>query len=529
MPRPISRMRSHRILSYGSALPVLGALVGIAVFLLRERAIAGLWGFSLDDSWIHAVFARNISTGSGYGFNPGESVSGSTGPFYSLLLAFAYSITGQMVWSGKLIGIISHVAAVILMYRAGSHLKEKIEWLPAMAATMVAVSPPLLWASVSGMEISLYLMLVCWGLERYLAGKDVTATLLWSLGVWVRPDGVFLVALGMLGPTRTLWKRAAMAAAVILPFFAFNAILGGTIFPQTVGAKAHLGIDLRGRTWILFREWAAMWGIPFRVDDQLEHPILLLPFLIAGAVLLARRYPVLGLYAIGLPLVLSLFRENSGSHKRYIIYVIPFGILLALEGVRWMAERAARRRAAAALLAVSLTCLIWQAGIAANKATTHGWNVQNINMMQRELGLTINQETAPDVVVAASDIGAIGYFSGRKVVDLMGLVSKQRSLPENLSRHKPDVLALMVDWFAAYARPDTASRLIVSVDRSKAYMSPASVSHFCAFYDVDSTHKYTAIAVFELKHNTICASDQMIAFVRQTPGDKLPPLYYRRL
>lgn len=503
-----------------ATIPVLAALAGVALFLQREWAIARIWGFSLDDSWIYAVFARNIATGNGYAFNPGEAVSGSTGPLYSFLLALAYGITGEMVWTAKTMGVLFHLVAVLQIYRAARHVDRR-PWFAAVAATFLAVSAPLLWASVSGMEISLNLALLCSGLERYLAGKDVAATLFWSLGVWVRPDGVFLVALSMLGPVRTLWKRAAVAAAVIVPFFAFNAFLGGSIFPQTVAAKTHLGFDFGGRTWELIREWGAIWGVPFRselrmvgaglarVGVQVEHPLLFLPFLILGIALTIRRRPILALYAVGLPIAFSLFRENGGPHKRYILYVIPFGILLAAMGIRWLAERVAPRRAASAFLAVSIACLVWQGSLAVFEATIHGWNVENINMMQRNLGETVKRATSPEAVIAASDIGAIKYFSDRKVVDLMGLVSKPRSLPENLSYYKPDVMIVIVAWFRAYAKRDPAT-------------------NYFAFYDADATHKYTPLAVVELRHNTICAGDQMIAFVRQSPGEPPPPVHFER-
>jgi hypothetical protein len=499
-------LQDPRILA---ALPLLAALIAVGYFLQREWAIAGLWGFSLDDSWIHAVFARNLASENGYSFNPGEPVSGSTGPLYSFLLSLVYSMTGEMVWSAKTIGIACHLVSVAIFYRAAGHLERGEPWMPVVAAGLFAISPPLLWASVSGMEISLYVLFLCWGLERYLAGRDVAATLLWSLGVWVRPDGLLLVALSMLGPVKSLGKRAGVAAAAIVPFFAFNMILGGSIFPQTVAAKSHLGFDLQHRTWLLFREWTAIWGVPFRMNDQLEHPVLLLPFLLIGMVLLIRRRPILALYAIALPLAFSLVRETSGSHKRYILYVVPCGILLALAGIRWLAMRVTPARATASFLAVSLACIVWQSGMAVEMATTHGWNVQNINMMQRLLGVAAEKVAPPGGVIAASDIGAIGYFSHRKVVDLMGLVSRPRSLPENLSVYKPDLLIVIVDWFAPYVRPD-------------------STTHFYAFYDADSTHKYTAMAAIELSHNTICAADQMVAFIRQKPGDAPPPLYTHR-
>lgn len=517
------KRKKPRVPSPGTPLPkgsrrgllapilIVGIILAfIGLFLDREWTIAGLWGFSLDDSWIHAVFARNIVTGQGYAFNPGHPVSGSTGPLYSVLLALVYSVTNDMVWSAKAIGIICQCVSALFIYRAARTLDSRSEAIPVAAALLVGISPSLLWASVSGMEISLYLVFVCAGLERYVAGKDVAATLIWSLGVWVRPDGILLVALSMLGPLRSLWRRAAVAAAAIAPFFLFNWVLGGSIFPQTVGAKARWGIDLTGRTWKLVREWGALWGIPYRVNDELEHPLLLLLLLFVGAAVLWRRRPVMVLYAIGLPLAMSLFRENSASHKRYILYVIPFCVLLAMSGLRWLAARVTPRQAVRAVVAVAAICLVWEAIIASRKATTHGWNVQNINMMQRLLGTTAADLTRPGDVVAASDIGAIGYFSQREVVDVMGLVSPKRTLPDNLSVYKPALLIVIVDWFPSDARRDPASG-------------------YYAFYDADSTSKYTAAVVIELSHNTICAADQMVAFVRQKPGDAPPRVSFRRL
>jgi hypothetical protein len=482
---------------------VLAILSAAALFIAREWRIAGVWGFPLDDSWIHAQIARNIANGQGFSFNPGERVAGSTGPLYTILLALLYRVTGEFVWTAKILGLLCHVASSILI------LLAMLEWDPRgkvkafLAAFLVAWSPPLLWASLSGMEISLYLLLVCAGIYFYSRGKPVLTTLAWALGVWVRPDGLFLVGLGLVLIRKDVLRSAVAAIAVILPFFLFNMAVGGTLFPQTVGAKAHFGFEPVTRTWNLLREWGAIWGIPYRKADEMEHPALLLIGLIAGAWALRRKHPLLAIYAIGLPVALSLFREQSGSGKRYILYVIPFGAILAAHGFEYLSRKLLHTRAIQGLILASVVTMAWQAAYLVHKATVYGWNVQNIDKMQGYLGRLSRFLTKPGDRIATNDIGAIGYLSDRPVIDLMGLVTPLMPLPQALSRYRPELLIIFVDWFKDYAEYDAEHDTF-------------------NFFDADSTHQYTVVAGVELIHNTISAKDQMLLFKRYPRGAPLP-------
>src|SRR5207244_5142763 len=67
-------------------LVVTAALIPLALFIVRERQIAGAAGFPLDDSWIHLHFARNLAAGAGFSYNPGVPIAGSTAPLWTLLL-----------------------------------------------------------------------------------------------------------------------------------------------------------------------------------------------------------------------------------------------------------------------------------------------------------------------------------------------------------------------------------------------------------------------------------------------------------
>ena len=104
------------------------------------------------------------------------------------------------------------------------------------------------------------------------------------------------------------------------------------------------------------------------------------------------------------------------------------------------------------------------------RGIVHGWNVENINDMHRFMAERIRKVASPGDTVAVNDVGAMGYFSGCYIVDLVGLVSPKRPFPENLTHYRPKLLAIFPDWFAAYGVRDPGIDNIV-------------------FYDSDSTYK----------------------------------------
>ncbi len=145
------------------AWPRLGldrwALVAIflagAVWQWRaEWRIAGTSGFPLDDPWIHLQFARNLVSGHGFAFNPGEPSAGSTAPLWTLVLAAALRVGMAPVAAAKLLGLAFGAVAVVLAAAVTERLtRSRLAALVAGAAC--ALSPRITAGSVSGMEIPL--------------------------------------------------------------------------------------------------------------------------------------------------------------------------------------------------------------------------------------------------------------------------------------------------------------------------------------------------------------------------------------
>src|SRR3954470_5460763 len=79
----------------------LAALQGLAPAYLFHQ------GFPLDDSWIHAVYAREFAHSGILAYNPGIAATGETSPLWALLLAVPHMLaatTPTAVLLTKLIG-----------------------------------------------------------------------------------------------------------------------------------------------------------------------------------------------------------------------------------------------------------------------------------------------------------------------------------------------------------------------------------------------------------------------------------------
>jgi hypothetical protein len=478
---------------------VLVTLVGAAWFLAAEHEIARVWGFSLDDSWIYATYAKNLALGKGYAFNPGEHVAGATGPLYVFILALLYLLFHDVVLPAKVLGIICLAASGIVVFRTVRRILPKSAIAPLLAGALVAGSPPLLWGSLSGLEIPEYLLLACIGIYFYVTERWTLAVLSWSLGVWLRPDGLVLAFLGLiLRPRITLKNSIGPAVAfglIVGACLAFNYAVGGWIFPNSVRLVARPGGNILLSQWIMVKQCADLWIGSIGSRPVAMHAVLLLPAFVVGAVLVIQRWPALVAYFVLFPISLAVFRVTGGQYDRYIVHTVPFGVILGMIGFEFATRRAFGRRYAAGLLILGAICLGWQGYSARKVGIAHGWNVQNIEGMQRFIAEGTRKATTPGDTIAVNDVGAIGYFSNCFVVDLVGLVSPKLSFPESLRRYRPKYMIVFPDWFEKFATVDWSTNQIV-------------------FYDADSTYKYSPFLGVRLRKNTISSRNTMYLYER---------------
>ena len=472
------------------AVPAVALALAIGLFLVRTRQLAGELGveaFPLDASWIHMQFARNLAEGRGFSYNPGVPVSGSTAPLWTLALGGAFAVLGSHLVLAKVLGIGATLGTAWLAGRLALMWTDRAA-AALLASGLVALTGPMVWGALSGMEVAVAALLVTAALLLHARGRAGAAGAALGAAALARPEAVLLLPLFWLaGP---LTGRRALAwglpvAGFLAPWIAFNLATTGTPLPATAAAKIEGGLvgylagvreplrtTLLGRPWQFETEWVRwLW----RVDALL--PLLLLPGLwwlgrrVGRAALIPASVLVLHPLAMA---VLAPYRAPSFQEGRYSIHLLPLALVVAIvpltplfffspssslsatreEGrARGWIRGYAGWLAAAALLVGAIAAL-------PSAASRYGWAVQNIEAMQVHLGHWVARNTPPTARIGLNDVGAITYISRREIVDVMGLVTPaiipfrrdgEKGVLRYLEQACPDYLIVFPAWFPTVA------------------------------------------------------------------------------
>jgi hypothetical protein len=182
----------------------------------------------------------------------------------------------------------------------------------------------------------------------------------------------------------------------------------------------------------------------------------------AGVAIMA-RFPlaaVLWLWPLALFLGYAGHMTLLVHHGRYLMPALPPVLALVAAGAAPLLLDARYRLLAlvgsAALVALGMLSLVRGAQIYAD-------NVHFIDSTQVATARWLHGHTPPGALIATHDIGAIGYFSGRTVLDMAGLVdpgvipllSRQRDLEGYLARRHAAYVVMFTNWFPP---PDLLAR-----------------------------------------------------------------------
>lgn len=388
----------------------------------------------IDDAYIFLRYAGNIAAGHGAVFNIGERVEGFTSPLWTLLLSVA-ALLPQRELVARWLGQACAIALVWVLLRAvrstpeiGADQSKSSSHLSApdlvVLGVGLGVTPSLaLWA-VSGMESALFTLLV--GACLVSAVRDfqgtrisVTTVVLMVAATLTRPEaGLLAVYIAAFALVRrrsisAMWiYAAAMAVFLLARWLYYDAWLPNTYYAKMVfgwprrlhDGYLYVGPAITANALILLLiGGVGLWAI----IAKSAHRVAIL-FLTGWVCIWTTCVYCLGgdtfaMFRFLLPAIPALFLILAWSWSSIAPQLKPvarytglFVIAVALGVSHVQSYRAGRS-------------LISEARLARSWAS---------------VGLWFKEHTPEDTRIATIVIGAVGYFSERPIIDMLGLTDR---------------------------------------------------------------------------------------------------------
>ena len=432
-------------------LTALLLLIAVGIFVFHARIY---WRWTEDDAFITYRYAQNVARGAGFVFNPGERIEGYSNFTWVLLGAAAERAGRSPEQVAKGFGLVAGILALLLSWGLARRLCPESGLGALLAPYFLAMSPILVQHSVTGLETSLFAVLLAAavfltvGGPRSVAWHSVTLVLVLLALALTRPEGG-LVAVLLLGlrrlvvgrhdvqARRGLWRTAAVFAVLFGIYVAWRWSYFHALLPNTYYAKAKGGLHgiIDGGQYTL----------DFMRDNggPLFMALALVPLLLGSAgPWLYTSLAVVAAYAV----FIVLAGGDWMYHYRFFGHVVP--VLAALVAAGWTQLLALPRtgtvRAAALYAGAALVLLATLMGIGNTELrvarevlpalASHNYLSQNYE----ELGLWFAENTPPEATIAISDVGAVGYFSQRRIIDMFGLIDPHIARLRGRMHYKAD-------------------------------------------------------------------------------------------
>jgi len=429
-----------------ASIPASAIVVGLLSLAPLVVAACIDHGLLFDDQLISLTYAKNLARGDGFVFNHPPAVLGTTTPLFAMMVALLSIVlpfslpviavaSSAVAWSG--------LVCLPFVFRRSLDLTD---WEAVLVGAVLMVTG---WPDALGMETYVFLFFLFLAFGLHSGGASFAAGFVLGLLFLCRGEGALAFGLvfgsallGRVSPRiaeatfgRAIDERAWMAVgtgfaipmglwcAYALPTF-------GVALPNTLAAKqvqAATGlwtpfhVELL-RTWL--REWMSPLAVPSYPWAGLWAPCVLL-----GLYEMARRRPRWRLFVLWLVVYVagySLLRVSAYhwyARPAYVILAIAFAL-----GVYRLCEIFVGDRVAHSwrfVLAVFVACgILFRLGMALPRMIA-GQRTDSRAGMYVEMTRWLSQYASSDESIASIEVGALGFYTDLRVIDLVGLVTPE--------------------------------------------------------------------------------------------------------
>jgi len=477
---PFEPDRKFKTIIYASISVIAFALA--YYYLAAAKSANGYFSFPLDDPWIHLTFAKNLAHYFSFSYFKNEmATAGSTSPVYTFLVAAGFIISNNEMIISYVVGILFFILSGVYFYKLSGFDFAKENYFALLFTAIFVADKWMSFISISGMETTMFIFTLIAAVYFYKRRSAAVFAVFLGLILWGRPDGVtfigaiavdyfFSVRFSKTDKTIKLFSKndfvriGIIAGAIVVLYFIMNIVLSGSLLPNTYSAKlTYYAPEFKSRSEFL----------KFEVWDYFTsgaYGILAVGFIFSAVKMLydlaKKKYNPNILYVFAVfALIFVYWFKLPYAHRfgRYLMPAIPFIILASGLGFREMSIIAgkyfkSKNLANGFMILVSAVIILYSfLNYNENKAV-YTEQCAYIHDRQVVTAQWIKENTKPEDVIATHDVGAIGYYSERKIVDVAGLITPElitkindrnytTFLMDYLKKSNVSYLAFLREWY----------------------------------------------------------------------------------
>lgn len=432
-------------------------LTATALFVVLHRR-------TYDDPFITYRYAENIRIGSGFVYNPGEHVQSTTTPLFTLLLAGLSFVWGDLPHLANLIGALSLAAGGLLLWELAAFWKAP--WAGWAGLLLYPLFP--LAITTLGSETPLYIALCLGAFVAYYRRRYLLTAVCAALALLARPDGLLVSVILVVDFTYRLygekllvlvvdhakresestshsslrewakpkfaipWKAILLFFALIVPWFSFAWVYFGSPLPVTLAVKQQQGamavsqrfaqgflstlawykswryaleavlsliglvlVFRQARHWLRFLAWPALYFVAFSILGVSRYFWYYTPLVPGFILLVGLGLQFMAGMILRIPLhwkiLVSIFKdlpEKYHLHTAQILSIVVLIILFFIQVNSLLRLRDPDTRFA----------------------------------IYRAAGRWLAANTAGGATVGALEVGILGFYAHRPMVDFAGLI-----------------------------------------------------------------------------------------------------------
>ena len=442
----------------------------ILVVAVAAVLAGGLWWFHYlpDDAYIGMRYARNAAGGEGLVFNPGERVEGYTNFLWVIILAAAAKAGIPLVQGARILGLLFSAGTLVLAWRACNASippgeKKRSGAGVAMAAPLIlAASAPFATWALSGTEIPLFTFLLTAGMLLLSTGRGPRPVFaVFAILTLVRPEGAayYMLAAALLMVRGEKARRVAaegilVASLLLAPYIIWKISYFGGVLPNTFYAKTGApavqlrnGLSYMGHfaAWYIWLPAAALFflrGIGRKHRSDFGRTVVPLSIIVLNWI------------------IVTVLGGDWMPQYRLLVPSLPAIAIMAAAAIprATMLQQTGQEGPGGAWQSVALAVIFASLAMAPGSSGYDGFIHERRAVKTFEwVGETLGARLPEGTILGCGSTGAIGYYSGLPIVDILGLtepeiaregkiVSNQPGHMKTLGSHvldrKPDLLLL---------------------------------------------------------------------------------------